>query len=370
MHIFVSGSLAYDRIMDFPGKFSNNILPDKIHILNVSFFVNDLKESFGGTAGNIAYNLALLGERPTILANAGKKDFSVYRRWLQKHKIDLSQIKILANQQTASAYIITDQDDNQITGFYPGAMKKPYIDRNFSSRLQFSTRSAHSNNNSYSSSGGRRPQSRSLAIVSPQNPMDMVKLPKVFKARKIPYIFDPGQQVAILSGSQLRSAISGSKVLIGNDYEISLTSKKTGWSLEKLRQQVEILVVTLGEKGSRIWQNQTPSPLVGEGEGRGGGEAYKFPLSHPNPLRARRGSMAIKIPPAKPKNTSDPTGAGDAFRAGLIYGLVHGWPLPQTGRLAALVAVYTVEKYGTQTHHFTWPELKKRYQKNFGEELK
>jgi len=172
-----------------------------------------------------------------------------------------------------------------------------------------------------------------IAIVSPQNPVDMVDFPKLFKKKKIPYIFDPGQQMTSLSPAQLKQAIAGSEVLIGNDYEISVISKRTGWALEKMLKQTKLLVITKGEKGSEI----------------------------------RTGNKVIKIPPAKPKNTSDPTGAGDAYRAGLIYGLLNNWPLEKTGRLAGLISVYTVEKYGTQTHRFSWAELKKRYSVNFKE---
>ena len=308
--ILVSGSLAYDRIMDFPGYFKDNILPEKIHILNVSFFIKNLRESFGGTAGNIAYNLALLKIKPTILANVGAKDFVAYEAWLRKNKIDLGQIKIIPKQQTASAYIITDQADNQITGFFPGAMSNPY-------KLQANKLQAD------------------IAIVSPQNPVDMVKLPEIFKKRRIDYIFDPGQQVTSLAGARLKKAISGSKVLIGNDYEINLINKKTGWKNKELAKKTKLLVVTLGEKGSII----------------------------------RQGENIYKIPPAKPKNTSDPTGAGDAYRAGFIFGLVNGWPLEKIGRFAGLISVYTVEMYGTQTHKFIWQDLKRRYRQNFKEQL-
>jgi len=310
MKILVTGSLAYDRIMDFPGKFADHILPEKIHQINLSFLVNDLKESFGGTAGNIAYNLALLGLKPSILGNVGAKDFILYEQWLKKNKINISGLNILPGQHTASAYIITDQSDNQIAGFYPGAMSKPCKFKVQSSKFK-----------------------ADIAIVSPQNPVDMVDFPKLFKKKKIPYIFDPGQQMTSLSPAQLKQAIAGSEVLIGNDYEISVISKRTGWALEKMLKQTKLLVITKGEKGSEI----------------------------------RTGNKVIKIPPAKPKNTSDPTGAGDAYRAGLIYGLLNNWPLEKTGRLAGLISVYTVEKYGTQTHRFSWAELKKRYSVNFKE---
>jgi len=309
--ILVTGSVAYDRIMNFPGYFKDNILPDKIHILNVSFFINQLKESFGGTAGNIAYNLSLLGFKPSILGNVGAKDFIMYEAWLKKNKIDLSQINILSNQQTASAYIITDKSDNQIAGFFPGAMNKPIT----SGKLNLS--------------------GVKLAIVSPQNPIDMIKLPEIFKKKNIPYIFDPGQQVTSLSGPQLKKAITGSYVLVGNDYEINLISKKTGWSISQILKKTQILVTTLGSKGSKIQQ----------------------------------GLKTYKIKPAKPKNTSDPTGAGDAYRAGLIYGLINNWDLGKTGKLAGLVSVYTVELYGTQTHKFTKKSLASRYRQNFKETL-
>ncbi|MFA6215061.1 MAG: carbohydrate kinase family protein [Patescibacteria group bacterium] len=312
--VLVTGSIAYDRIMDFPGHFKDQILPEKIHILNVSFLVKELKESFGGTAGNIAYNLALVGLRPTILTNVGAKDFALYQAWLKKNNIDLSQTKILPGQHTASAYIITDQADNQIAGFYPGAMSTP-----LTKRLKPKTYNLKAD----------------IAIISPQNPIDMVNFPKLFKQRKIPYIFDPGQQTTSLSGNQLKKAILGSQVLIGNDYEINLISKKTGWINGVLVKKTGILVTTLGEKGSII----------------------------------KQGDKVYKIPPARPRNTSDPTGAGDAYRAGLIYGWLKNWPLGKVGRFAGLISVYTVEKYGTQTHRFTWPDLKKRYRQNFGEQL-
>lgn len=306
MRILVSGSVAYDQIMDFPGYFKENILPDKIHVLNVSFYIDKLQESFGGTAGNIAYNLSLLGVRPTILANVGY-DFGAYRLWLKKNKIDTSQIKMDKAQKTPVAYIITDKADNQIAGFYPGAMATPY-------QLKVNCL-----------------KKDSLAIIAPDNVKNYLYLSKVYKQKKVPYIFDPGQQVASLSGSQIKQVTTGAKVFISNDYELSLALKKSGWSLSQLRSKVELVVTTLGAKGSVMYQ----------------------------------GKKKIKIPPAKPKNTSDPTGAGDAYRAGLIKGLVSGYPLEKIGRLASVVAVYTVEKYGTQTHRFTWSDLKQRYRRNF-----
>lgn len=306
--IVVSGSLVYDRIMDFPGKFSDHILPDKIHILNVSFTINKLKESFGGTAGNIAYNLSLLNEKPIILGLAGS-DFNKYRRWLKKQNIDISKIKEVKNELTASAYIMTDQADNQITGFYPGPKDKKYCQIT------------------------RRIKKVGLAIVAPDFKDRMVEYIKIYKKLNVPYIFDPGQQITSFTNTELKQMIEGSKVLIGNDYEIQLILNKLSLNLEKLTKMIEILVITKGAKGSEIYSQ----------------------------------NKKLNISPARPKNTSDPTGAGDAYRAGLIKGLTEGWPLAKVGRLAGLVAVYTVEKYGTQTHRFSWEGLKKRYRENFKE---
>jgi len=295
--------------MDFPGRFSDHILPGKTHLLNVSFALNGVKESFGGTAGNIAYNLALLGERPKIVGAAGS-DFGKYKKWLKKNKINLEHIKIAPDCSTACAYIMTDKADNQITGFYGGP-------RGLTPLPPF-TRGA-----------------KAIAIVAPDIVARMVEYVKIFKRRKIPYIFDPGQQITSWGARQLKWAVNGAKALFGNDYEIQLILNKLKINFSRLEKLVEVLVITRGEKGSEIYHQ----------------------------------GKKIKIPPAKPKNTSDPTGAGDAYRAGFIKGLVMGWPLEKSGRLAALTAVYTVEKYGTQTHRFSWKELGERYRKNFNDKL-
>ena len=309
MNIAVSGSIAYDRIMNFPGKFEDHILPDKIHQLNVSFTIEKLKESFGGTAGNIAYSLSLLGEKPTVFGLAGT-DFSPYKQWLKSKKIDISKIRVV-DGFTASAYIMTDQADNQIAGFYPGPLGKNYC------RIVKTIKNIK------------------LAIISPDAKDRMMEYAKIYKRNRIAYIFDPGQQITSLDGDELRQAISGSKVLIGNDYEIQVILKKLKVDFEQLAEMTEILAVTKGAEGSEIsWQGKK-----------------------------------IIIPPAKPKKILDPTGAGDAYRAGFIKGLILNWPLEKVGRLAGLVAVYTVEQYGTQTHEFTWAGLKKRYKENYREEL-
>ncbi|MES2014771.1 MAG: carbohydrate kinase family protein [Patescibacteria group bacterium] len=310
MRIFVSGSLAYDRIMDFKGLFGDHILPDKIHDINVSFYVDTLEESFGGTAGNIAYTLSLLEEPVSIVAAAGN-DFEAYRVWLESHKINTGRIRINGNLRTAFATIMTDQKDNQIAAFYPGAMQVPY------------TLSEHTFDPD------------SFVIVAPGNPDDMRAIPEFCRKRGIPFMFDPGQQIITLSGDDLKNGIEGSKVCIVNDYELAMVTKKTGWDTEEIAKHTEILVTTLGANGSEI----------------------------------RKDGMIIKAPPGKPKNVSDPTGAGDAYRAGFTHGLLKGWPLETIGKFAGLVACYTVELKGTQTHIFNRISLGARYKENFKESL-
>lgn len=309
--ILVSGSLAYDRIMDFPGRFKDHIMPEKIHMLNVCFVVKKLQESFGGTAGNIAYSLSLVGERPIVLGVVGD-DFDKYEKWLKKNKINVSLVKKVPNQLTAAAYITTDQDDNQISAFYPGPISKGYC-----------AQVVNKNKNA------------DLAIISPEYKERMLEYAKLYKKFKIPYISDPGQQLTALTNEELAFMIKGSKVYIGNDYEIELTLNRLKISQKQLEKMTEMLIVTKGSQGVYIYQ----------------------------------GGKTFFAPPAKPLNTSDPTGAGDAFRAGLIKGLLAGYPLDKVGRLGNTVAVYTVEKYGTQTHQFTWAELEKRYYQNYKERL-
>ncbi len=305
--ILVSGSLAYDRIMDFPGLFKDRILPDKVHALSISFLVENVQESFGGTAGNIAYTLALLKEEPIIIARAGN-DFEPYARWLAEHGINISPIEIDASERTAFATIITDQEDNQITAFYRGAMGNPYV---------------------------KEIPDAALAIIAAGNMSAVQTLPAMMRSRQIPFIFDPGQTTPSLSMEDLENGIEEAKALMVNDYELELIVRKTGWSEEEILKHAEILVVTVGEKGSRV----------------------------------RTGEKTFAIPAAKPKAVVDPTGAGDAYRAGFVAGLMRELPLETCGKLAAVVACYTVETEGTQTHHFTIPELKIRYKQNFNEAL-
>jgi len=306
MRIYVSGSLAFDRIMSFPGKFSDHILPDKIHILNVSFLVNGLEERFGGTAGNIAYSLALLGEKPVIVASGGK-DFAPYAEHLAGLGLSLEGVRRVEDEFTAGAYITTDQSDNQITGFNPGAMNHKA---------------------GYKPAPGDEP---ALAIVSPGNLADMLDYPAFYRKQGIPYIFDPGQNIIALTSAQLLSAITGSRALVTNDYELELIMKATGKSREELLGLTSALVTTLGEHGSVVM------------------EAGK----------------ETRIKPAKPRKVADPTGAGDAFRAGLVKGLVLGRSLADAALLGSTCAAYCVEKLGTQEHTFTEDEFRARHKENF-----
>lgn len=299
MNIIVSGSLAYDRIMDFPGRFADFILPDKIHVLNVCFHVNSLKEKFGGTAGNIAYALTLLGESPTISATIGQ-DYQKYFSWLEKNGISTGGIRIIDEEFTAGAYITTDQADNQITGFNPGAMK-------YSSLLDFSTINPKD----------------TIFIISPGNLEDMANYPRACKLRGIDYIFDPGQSLPMWSAKDLVEAIDGCRLLIANDYELDLVMSKTGLDKNSLLKLTKTIITTLGESGSRI---TTPT-------------------------------KEISIPVIQPRVVADPTGAGDAYRGGLLSGLVKGLPFEQCARRGSVCASFAVEHHGTQEYRFTSEEF-------------
>ncbi len=314
MNILVSGSLAYDRIMDFPGKFSDYILPDKIHMLNVCFMINGLTENFGGTAGNIAYALSLLGESPTIIATAGR-DFEPYRNWLKKNKIPTEHITSIDTELTAGAYITTDQSDNQITAFNPGAMK-------FNSNFNFDVVIPE----------------KTLAIVAPGNLGDMINFSNSYKKKGIDYIFDPGQSLPAWTRELLTEMIHGSKILICNDYELQLIQEKTSLMIDDILEKTETLIVTKGEFGSVIMVKEN------------------------NKIRS------IDIPVARADQINDPTGAGDAYRAGLIKGLmVSKNNIVHAAKIGAVCAAYCVEVYGPQNFHFIPESFNKRFGSVFGE---
>jgi adenosine kinase len=301
-NIVVSGSLAYDRIMDFPGYFSDHILPEKIHVLNVCFQVDGMKEKFGGTAGNIAYSLMLMGEKPVISATIGH-DYHRYLDWLKKIGISTEAIRVIEDDFTACAYITTDRADNQITGFNPGAMK-------YTSALDFD----------------RLDPKDTLVIVSPGNLEDMVNYPQACKERGIGYIFDPGQSLPMLEAKDLVRSIEGCRILISNDYELDLIMSKTGLDKRALLEKAGAIITTLGELGSQV--------CTKDGE--------------------------MRIPIGKTRQVLDPTGAGDSYRGGLISGLVKGLDIGQCAKMGSVCASFAVECYGTQAYTFSPAEFEER----------
>lgn len=312
MRIIVTGSLAYDYIMDFPGYFQDHILPDKTHMISVSFLVESMRKMRGGVAGNIAYNLALLGERPVVLATAGH-DFAEYRAWMESRGIDTSGIVCIDHEFTASCFITTDKSDNQIVAFFAGAM--PY-----SRQLALQSLS---------------PTPDDLVLISPSDAESMYRLVLECQQMGIPYIFDPGKQTPSMETKFIEVGLRGAKVLVGNDYEFAMMAKKLAISEEALIRSVPLTVVTRGGQGSTIYVNG----------------------SAPH---------SIDIPAAPAREVRDPTGAGDAYLAGLTYGLVHDLPLEVTGRIASLCAVYAVEERGCQEHTYSLEEFAARYQEAFG----
>jgi len=310
MTALICGSLAYDNIMVFNDRFKNHILPDKIHILNVSFLVPDMRKEFGGCAGNIAYNLKLLGGDGLIMGTAGQ-DFAEYKEWLDRNGIDQAHIRILDDTLTAQAFITTDLDDNQITAFHPGAMN-------------------HSNQNKVTDAGGVK-----LGIVAPDGRDGMVEHAQQFAEAGIPFIFDPGQGMPMFDGDDLKTFIEQATWITVNDYEWQLMQDRTGWDYHDLEGKVEALIVTRGGEGSVIYTD--------EGD--------------------------MHIPAAKPAEVKDPTGCGDAYRAGLLFGLQKGLDWGVTGRIASLMGAIKIEQAGTQNHSFTLDEFKKRYKASFGSDL-
>lgn len=310
MSIYVSGSLAFDRIMTFPGNFQDHILMDKLHMINVSFMVDCMDERRGGCAGNIAYCLSLLGEKPVIVSAAGR-DFAPYAKALQDRGLPLEGIRREKDIFTALCYITTDLNSNQITGFYPGAM-------GLAADYAFPALNPE----------------KDIAIISPGNVDDMRRLPSFFREKGVPYIFDPGQQLPVLTGNDLLAAIEGSFACITNDYELNMICKATGKSEEELIGRTLWLVTTLGADGALV-------------RGADGTE--------------------VRIPPVPPRQVVDPTGAGDAHRAGLLKGLMCGLSMPEAARLGSVSASFCLEKLGTQEHEYSMEAFKQRYEATFGD---
>ncbi|MDO8499065.1 MAG: carbohydrate kinase family protein [bacterium] len=312
MALLISGSLVYDNIMNFPDSFKNHIMPEQIHVLNVSFAVDRLEKSLGGTAGNIAYSVKLLGGDPILLSVLGKDGEDYLKHW-KKVGIDSKQVVLDTKQMTASCYITTDADDNQITAFFGGplSMAKDIDLKNL----------------------GDRP---GLAIISPTNKDVMVKHLRQCKDAGIKAIFDPGQQMTSFTGEELKKMISMSFGVIGNDYEIKLLEERTGWDGKEILRNTEILITTLGERGSVV--------ATADGE-------------------------LVETAVCPPQSFDDPTGAGDAYRAGFFTGYEMGYNWRICARMGSVAASYAIETFGTQAHDFSKQEFCVRYEKAYAEKI-
>ncbi|NJN15287.1 MAG: carbohydrate kinase family protein [Oscillochloris sp.] len=313
MRIVVTGSLAYDYIMDFPGYFKDHMLMEKAHMLSVSFLVDSMRKMRGGVAGNIAYNLALLGERPLLLGTVGH-DFSDYRNWLESQGVDTSAVQVIGHEFTSSCFINTDRANNQIVAFYAGAM-------------------GHDHTNTLLNRGLT---GQDLVLVSPTSPEAIERFAIECQQLGVPYIFDPGKQTPRLEAEHIQLGLRGAKVLVGNDYEFGMMARKLEMSEEDLIARVPLTVITRGEQGSALYTD---------------------------------GRLAAEIPVAPVREVLDPTGAGDAYLAGLAFGIARDLPLDVTGRIAALTAAYAIEERGCQEHRFMSNEFASRYREAFGVDL-
>ncbi|MBO6576194.1 MAG: carbohydrate kinase family protein [Rhodothermales bacterium] len=311
MRIVVAGSIAYDYLMRFPGRFTDHLIPDKLETVSLSFLVDSMVRQRGGVAPNIAYTLRLLGGNPIIFGTVGQ-DFGDYRAWLEKHGISTEHIIEIEDDFTASFFVSTDQAQNQIANFYTGAM-------------------AHSKRFALKDRGLT---DADMVVVSPSDPEAMMNLASEARDTGIPFLYDPSQQTARLSGEDLKKSIPGAAYLFVNEYELAVILKKTGWTVDRLRDAVEHLVVTEGEKGSTIHSR------VGE----------------------------TRIPTARPDTIVEPTGAGDAYRGGFLAALSADLPHEIAGRVGALCSTYVLEQLGTANHRFDMDQFSERYESNFGHE--
>ena len=306
MTALICGSMAFDTIMVFEDRFKNHILPDQVHILNVSFLVPSMRREFGGCAGNIAYNLNLLGGECRPMATVGQ-DFSPYAQWMDHSGVSRQSLKVLADDYTAQAYITTDQDDNQITAFHPGAMNQSHL-------------------NTVTDEPGI-----TIGIISPDGRQGMIEHANQFSEAGIPFIFDPGQGMPMFDGDDLNRFLKQATWLTLNDYEFQLFSERTGKNAEVIAREVDALVVTRGAEGSIIHAN----------------------------------NQEMTIPAATINQLKDPTGCGDAYRSGLLYGLMNDMDWETTGRLAAIMGACKIEVNGTQNHAPARDEISDRFKQNF-----
>jgi adenosine kinase len=303
----ICGSMAYDNIMVFPGRFKESILPDQLHILNVAFLVPEMRKEFGGCAGNVAYNLSAIGGEPMIMATVGT-DFDAYAGQLQKLNLNTSHVRTVDDTLTAQAYITTDLDDNQITAFHPGAMDHSHVNK--------------------------VPTDADITIgmVSPDGRQGMIEHAAQFADAGIPFIFDPGQGLPMFDGEDLKRFIEQATWVAVNDYEGQMLQERTGWSAERIATHVEALIVTRGGEGSSIFAD----------------------------------GKEIIIPSVKPTEILDPTGCGDAYRAGLVHGITRGMSWEDTGRLASLIGSIKIAHRGTQNHELTPDAVAGAFEAAFG----
>lgn len=311
MNVIVTGSLGFDYIMDFPGRFAERIMPDKIHKISLSFLVDKLSKNFGGCAGNIAYTLKLLGMEPLVLGSGGN-DFSPYKDHFYAHKIRTDYISNVTHVATGSYFVVTDKDDNQIGSFYRGAL---------------------THNEHLSVTKVKDPVS--LVVIAANTPVAMVRYVRECQKKNMPYLYDPAFQIESFSTTELYEAISRASIFVGNDYEVALVEKKLKLTHKQIIDLVPIVVTTLAGKGSLV-------------ETR---------------------NVRHEVKAAKPASVIDPTGAGDAYRAGFITGFLLRYDLATCGRMGSVAAAYTVEKYGTQTHMFSKKQFCERYYENFHQKL-
>lgn len=311
MSLVITGSVAYDYLMRYPGRFRDHILPENLDSLSVSFLADSMQRVRGGVAANIAYTMRLLGGNPIIMATVGN-DFGDYRKWLEEHGLTTEQIIEIKDELTATFFVSTDLEHNQIANFYAGAM-------------------SHARHYTLESRGL---DNATLVLISPNDPLAMLNYAQECKRLGIPYAYDPSQQIARLSGEDLQESIPGAAYLLCNEYELAMVQSKTGWSLEEIRSQVGMLVLTLGKRGSMLYW----------------------------------GDEAISVPVAHLERIEDPTGAGDAYRGGFFAALAHGLPPAVCGKIGSLCSVYAMENMGTTAHRFTVSEFITRYTRYFGSE--